>query len=168
MAFDTARPVLSLVRGTRPAAGRRPSTARRADGESPLPPGRLAAVTDRCWRCRTKVRAVVGLLVDPGATADGTGFLPFDAVADALAERLDERVLAARGIGPLRHRDSPGVAGGYVSNGCPECDALIGRFTVADLLAEHLARGGTLRQLDVGVRVGPSPLAVSPRRWAAR
>ena len=41
------------------------------------------------------------------------------------------------------HRESPGVAGGYLANGCIECDALIGRFQLEDLLHEHLQSGGT-------------------------
>src|SRR6478735_8384422 len=53
----------------------------------------------------------------------------------------------------LRHRHSPGVQGGYVSNGCPECDALVGRFRVDDLLAEHLALGGVLADLAVDITV---------------
>ena len=58
-----------------------------------------------------------------------------------------------RGIGALRHRHSPGVQGGYVSNGCPECDALVGRFRVDDLLADHLAVGGALADLAVDITV---------------
>ena len=56
-----------------------------------------------------------------------------------------------RGIGPLRHRDSPGIPGGYISNGCWECDALIGRLVLDDMLEEHLRNGGTYAQLDCGL-----------------
>jgi hypothetical protein len=114
---------------------------------------RVASVTDSCWQCRSKVRAVVGVLVDPAATGDGTGFLPFDDVSEQLAATLDPRTLAARRIGEIKHRDSPGVAGGYISNGCIECDALIGRFALEDLVHEHLAAGGTYAQLDIGIPV---------------
>jgi hypothetical protein len=114
---------------------------------------RVAAVTDHCWQCRTKVRAIVGVLVDPAHTPDGSGFIPFDEVAGALAETLDPRALAARRIGEIRHRSSPGVAGGYIANGCVECDALLGRFALEDLLAEHLHNGGTYGQLDMGIAV---------------
>jgi hypothetical protein len=75
----------------------------------------VASVTDSCWQCRSKVRAVVGVLVDPAATKDGTGFLPFDDVSEELAATLDPRTLAARRIGEIKHRDSPGVTGGYIS-----------------------------------------------------
>jgi hypothetical protein len=33
-------------------------------------PGRLLTVEDRCWQCRSKVRAIVGVLVDPTLTSD--------------------------------------------------------------------------------------------------
>src|SRR3954447_13279045 len=58
-------------------------------------PGRLLTVEDRCWQCRSKVRAIVGVLVDPALTTDKHGFLPFDAVAPQLAAALDERTLGA-------------------------------------------------------------------------
>ena len=112
-------------------------TRRRAG--SPVP-GRVLTVEDRCWQCRSKVRAIVGVLVDPTMTSDRHGFLPFDAVGPQLAAALDARTLAARRIGELKHRESPGVPGGYLSNGCIECDALIGRFHLEDLLHEHLHR----------------------------
>jgi hypothetical protein len=114
---------------------------------------RVAALTDECWRCRTKVRAIVGVLIDDALTPDGSGFLPLHEVDEALAAALDSRTLAARRIGELRHRESPGVAGGYIANGCIECDALIGRFRVEDLLTEHRVSGGGFAQLDVGIGV---------------
>jgi hypothetical protein len=131
---------------------------------SPVP-GRLLTVEDRCWQCRSKVRAIVGVLVEPSLTSDRHGFLPFDAVAPQLAAALDERTLAARRIGALKHRESPGVPGGYLSNGCFECDALIGRFHLEDLLHEHLMQGGTYSQLDIGVPV-ELPLGVPARLTA--
>jgi hypothetical protein len=151
-----ARERLTLVDGGRRDDEARPRRA------YPAVPGaglraRLAGVTDHCWRCRTKVRAVVGVLVDPAETPDGSGFVALDQVADALASALDPRALAARGVGRLRHRDSPGVAGGYIANGCPECDALIGRFQVEDLLHEHLLGGGTHSQLDLGLALELPP-----------
>lgn len=114
---------------------------------------RVAAVTDTCWCCRSKVRAVVGVIVEPALTPDGSGFVPLDRVDAALVAALDSRTLARRGIGPLRHRESPGVEGGYVANGCIECDALIGRFHLEDLLADHRNAGSSLGQLDIGIAV---------------
>lgn len=111
---------------------------------------RLLTITDRCWCCRSKVRGVVGVLVD---TEAGGRFVSFTDMAETLAYAADPRALAARGIGPLRHRDSPGIQGGYVSNGCWSCDALIGRLGLQDMLEEHLRNGGTYRQLDCGLAV---------------
>ena len=128
-------------------------------------PGRLLTVEDRCWQCRSKVRAIVGVRVDPALTSDKNGFLPFDAVGPQLAAALDARTLSARRIGELKHRESPGVPGGYLSNGCIECDALIGRFHLEDLLHEHLIDGGTYTQLDIGVPV-ELPLGVPARLTA--
>jgi hypothetical protein len=125
---------LTLVQGAGSRAVRVPAAAKRGGSEPVLP-------------------AVVGVLVDPAQTPDGSGFLPFDDVADVLATSVDPRALAGRRIGELRHRDSPGVVGGYVANGCIECDALLGRFQLEDLLNEHLQTGGTYAQLDIGVRV---------------
>ena len=148
-------------------SGRAPSTpapAWPAAAGAPVP-SRLLTVEDHCWQCRSKVRAIVGVLVDPTLTSDKNGFLPFDAVGPQLADVLDARALAARRIGELKHRESPGVPGGYLSNGCIECDALIGRFHLEDLLHEHLIDGGTFAQLDIGVPV-ELPLGVPARRTA--
>ncbi len=114
---------------------------------------RVAAVTDTCWCCRQKVRAVVGIVVEARHTADGSGFLPLEEVDEKLVGALDPKHLSRRGIGELRHRESPGVAGGYIANGCPECDALIGRFHLEDLLTEHRMAGGSYGQLDIGIAV---------------
>jgi hypothetical protein len=128
-------------------------------------PARLLTVEDRCWQCRSKVRAIVGVLVDPHLTSHRDGFLPFDAVGQQLASTLERRSLSARRIGELKHRESPGVPGGYLSNGCIECDALIGRFHLEDLLHEHMMDGGTYSQLDIGVPV-ELPLGVPARQTA--
>ena len=153
---------LTLIGGTGSSAMReRPMRVH--DPSEPVVRARLAAVTDRCYVCRTKVRGVVGVLIDPARTRDGSGFLPFEDVDELLVERVDPRALAGRRIGPLRHRDSPGVLGGYIGNGCIECDALIGRFRLRDLLHEHLQAGGTYAQLDIGVPVDLPAVALARR-----
>jgi hypothetical protein len=116
-------------------------------------PAQLLAIADTCWFCHAPLRAIVGVLVEPGLTADRSGFVALDDVAGALAYVIDPRVLGACQIGELRHRASPGVQGGYVANGCPKCDALIGRFRVEDLVREHLIAGGTLAELTLGVTI---------------
>jgi hypothetical protein len=128
-------------------------------------PARLLAVDDTCWFCHVPVRALAGVLVDPGLTADRSGFVPLAEVAGVLMRVLDPDFLTEYHIGELRHRPSPGVQGGYVANGCPGCDALIGRFHVEDLVREHIACGGTLDELAIGVTVdllGDSQAAPGP------
>jgi hypothetical protein len=157
--FSVVEGALGPSRTTRPT---RPSRTAPALGAQRV---RVAAITDCCWQCRAKVRGIVGVLVEPGQSPDGTGFVPFDDVAEQLAASLDFRTLAARRIGELRHRDSPGVEGGYLSNGCIDCDALIGRFQLEDLVHEHLQGGGTYSQLDLGLAID-LPAAVPARLTA--
>jgi hypothetical protein len=126
-------------RGTERRGGRLPAT--------------LLVVGDTCWSCRAAVRAIVGVLVDPGLTEDRSGFLALADVDRILMAVVDPGQLAELGIGALRHRPSPGVAGGYVSNGCPQCDALIGRFRADDLLTDHCMSGGELADLAVDLTV---------------
>ena len=90
--------------GTLPPASATPPSR---DAGEPVVRARVAAITDRCWQCRTKVRGIVGVLVDPARTPDSTGFLPFDDVSEMLADRLDPRALAGRRIGRVAHRESP-------------------------------------------------------------
>jgi hypothetical protein len=153
---------LTLIGGTGSAATRE-RTRRPQDPAEPVVRARLAALTDRCGICRTKVRGVVGVLVDSARTPDGSGFLALADIDELLVERLDPRALAARRIAPLRHRDSPGILGGYIGNSCIECDALIGRFRLTDLLHEHLQAGGTYAQLDIGIPVDLSAVALARR-----
>jgi hypothetical protein len=148
--------------GVVPIARWRVATPQGGSGQfngTPLTRAHVLAITDRCWNCRAKVRGVVGVLFD---TADGPRFVSFTEVADVLASAAEPRALAARGIGPLRHRDSPGIQGGYVSNGCIDCDALVGRILLDDLLDEHLRNGGTYAQLDTGLAVQLPPPGAQP------
>jgi hypothetical protein len=161
----TPRRRLTLLEGSG-VSPLRSRGAQALDANEPVIRARLAALTDRCWQCRSKVRGIVGVLVDPVVTPDGTGFLPFDEVSEMLADQLDSRALAGRRIGRLAHRESPGVAGGYLANGCIECDALIGRFQLEDLLHEHLQSGGNYAQLDIGVPVELPAVALARRLTA--
>jgi len=112
---------------------------------------RVAAVEDTCCCCHAPVRAIVGVLADPALTPDASGFLPLEAIDELLVAELDPRDLSRRKIAPLRHRESPGVAGGYIANGCIECDALIGRFRIEDLFHEHRMTGAPIGRLDSGI-----------------
>lgn len=112
---------------------------------------RVAAVEDTCWCCHAPVRAIVGAIVDPSLTPDRTGFLRLEQIDELLLATIEPRDLSRRKIGPLRHRESPGVAGGYIANGCIECDALIGRFRIEDLFHEHRMTGAPIGRLDCGI-----------------
>jgi hypothetical protein len=140
-----------------PSAEGNEPLGRRAKRWGSKPRGRLPAtllvVGDTCWSCRAPVRAIVGVLVDPGLTEDRSGFLALADVDRILMIVVEPGALAELGIGALRHRPSPGVQGGYVSNGCPQCDVLIGRFRVDDLLCEHRAAGGAPAELAVDLTV---------------
>jgi hypothetical protein len=141
--------------GRRPSIERAERAPRRRRGGEPRGrlPATLLVVGDSCWSCRAPVRAIVGVLVDPGLTEDRSGFLALADVDRILMAVVDPGELAELGIGALRHRPSPGVQGGYVSNGCAQCDALIGRFRVDDLLTDHCMSGGELGDLAVDLTV---------------
>ena len=128
-------------------------TKRWGNGRRGRLPATLLVVGDTCWSCRALVRAIVGVLVDPDLTEGRSGFLALADVDRILMAVVDAGTLARRGIGALRHRPSPGVQGGYVSNGCSQCDVLIGRFRVDDLLSEHRMAGGALADLAIDVTV---------------
>jgi hypothetical protein len=129
-------------------------------------PARLVAVDDTCWFCHAPVRALAGVLVDPGLTADHTGFVGLADVAETV-KLVDPAVLAAHNIGALRHRPSPGLQGGYLANGCPACDALIGYMRIEDLVRDHVAAGGTLDQLAIELTVDLLGPAVAANHAAA-
>ncbi|MEA2278719.1 MAG: hypothetical protein QOC78_3679 [Solirubrobacteraceae bacterium] len=127
-----------------------------------LTAARVLAITDRCTCCHSKVRAIVGVTVG----ADAASFLPVAEVGAAIARAADPGVLAARRIAPLRQRS--GIPGGYHSNGCLSCDALVGRLRLERLLDRHLAGGGTYGQLDAGIQLDLAlePAAAPLRRIA--
>lgn len=112
---------------------------------------RVATVDDTCWCCHEPLRAIVGAITDPALTPDGSGFLSLELIDELLVEAIEPRDLSRRKIGPLRHRESPGVQGGYIANGCIECDALIGRFRIEDLFHEHRMTGAPIGRLDCGI-----------------
>ena len=98
------------------AWGRTGRATRLGRGELARRSARVLTITDRCWCCRSKVRGVVGVLVEISA---GRRFVPFTDVAEALGELgRSAHARAPAASGPLRHRDSPGIQGGYISNGC--------------------------------------------------
>jgi hypothetical protein len=113
-------------------------------------------LTQRCYRCGVATAAIVGVLVmEPGHTLDPEGFVPFDDVAEELADDIDEDFLPLVGIGRLRWRTTRRNPQGGVTNGCRDCDAVLSSWYLHEQLVEHLAYGGTYGELmvDFGVEV---------------
>ncbi|MGH9072851.1 MAG: DUF5710 domain-containing protein [Acidimicrobiales bacterium] len=115
--------------------------------DGPTTPAGLLLLPEACYRCAGDTTCVVGLLVDPDLTFDPDGFVAFHDVAEALALLLSPELLAAHGIGRLRHRRSSVRPEGYVSNGCRHCDTIMGSFPLHEALGEYLAEGGEYRHL---------------------
>ena len=158
---------LTLVEGSGVAARRaaRRAVARRRRAGRPRPRSRRSPTA-----AGSAARRCAGSSASSSTrrrTADGTGFLPFDDVSEMLADRARPARAGRPAHRPsCAHRESPGVAGGYLANGCIECDALIGRFQLEDLLHEHLQAGGTYAQLDIGVPVELPAVALARRLTA--
>ena len=128
---------------------------------------RVAAVEDTCWCCHGRTRAIVGAIGDPAAIGDRSGFVPLEKIDALLVAMLDSSELSPRGIAPLRHRESPGVTGGYIANSCIDCDALIGRFRIEDLVHEHRMTGQPIGRLDSGIVLHADLAAGAGRRGVA-
>ena len=78
---------------------------------------------ETCWRCRQPTGVIVGVDVP------GVGPVPID---DVLTEAFGSPALdqwrASRGIGAVRRRASKTAQRVYMSQGCRNCDVLLGTF----------------------------------------
>jgi hypothetical protein len=113
-------------------------------------------LTQRCYSCATATAAIVGVVVtEPAPTLDPDGFVPFDDVAEELADDIDEDFLLMGGVGRLRWRTTRRNPQGCVTNGCRSCDTVLSSWYLREQLAEHLAYGGTYAELmaDFGVQM---------------
>jgi hypothetical protein len=91
------------------------------------------------------------------------GLVWFSDVAEALSVVLTPGALRHIGAGPLRRRPSRSAGTVYVSNGCRECDALLGNVPLRAAMATYMNGGGDLEALAVG-RVS-IPTASLPDEW---
>jgi len=133
--------------------------------DGPAVAARLVGLQRYCERCGSPVVALAGVLVAPGLSGDDDGFVPFAAVAEALARACPPRVLAGHGVGPLHWRHTGAAPQGQVTNGCCRCDAVVDSDAVAQDLATLRAGGGGFAGLAMDLEV-PVPLAVL--EWAGR
>ena len=113
-----------------PVSERRPRRSRRRR-TTPADAGqvraRVAAVTDTCWLCRSRCARSSACSSTRRRRPTARGFLPLRRGRRGRSPSARPAHAAARAASAqLRHRESPGVAGGYIANGCIECDALIG------------------------------------------
>jgi hypothetical protein len=113
-------------------------------------PAAVLALPERCYRCGTITRSIVGFLVPSDLTDDPDGFLDFEGLAAAFARSVTAEQLARWGVGPIKLRRSRYRPEGYLSNGCISCDAIQGWFPLHEDLMEFLAEGGTYGELVIG------------------
>jgi hypothetical protein len=110
----------------------------------------VLALPERCYRCGTITRSIVGFLVPSRYTDDPAGFVDFELLARPFARRVTAGQLAQCGIGPIKMRRSRYRPEGYLSNGCISCDAIQGWFPLHEDLMEFLSEGGTYDELTIG------------------
>jgi Domain of unknown function (DUF5710) len=127
---------------------------------------RVLALPQTCWRCGVETHAIVGVMVDaqdlPRPSSE-PGLVWFSDVAETLSVVLKPGALRHIGAGPLRRRFSRTAATAYVSNGCRECDALLGNIPLRASMATYINGDGDLEALVVG-RVS-IPTASLPEEW---
>ena len=103
--------------------------------------GRLVSVgvfvgLEACWRCRQPTGVIVGVDVP------GVGPVPIDDVLTAAfgSPTLDQW-RASRGIGVVRRRASKTAQRVNMSQGCRNCDVLLGTFFLQDAFAALESEG---------------------------
>lgn len=148
---------------TGPLAGWLIESAPLPDG--PRVPAAVCVMAIVCYRCGRDTAAVVGLLVDPDLSPDGSGFVFYEEVAEALSVLLDTGFYDRHGVGLLAHRRSSVRPEGYMANGCRHCGAILGNFPLWEDLVEYLGAGGDLDELAVGHITIPAALFAPEDLW---
>jgi hypothetical protein len=117
---------------------------------------RILGLPMSCWKCGKETVAVVGAIpldLDP---------LLFSRTSDDDVLALVARILPAGvpGVGVIKIRESKTAGHSYLSNGCVDCDALLGNFFVFhEELMEFLVVEG------VGQLTEVARVAVSEDDW---
>ena len=125
----------------------------------------LAVLPGQCWRCGGDVMPIVGVFASDGARRR---WLEFPAVAARLAVVVRRQELATLGIGPIKVRTSRARPGGYLANGCVDCDAILGDHPLREDLVTFLAEGGNRDELIVATFLRPRRHARSSYSARAR
>ncbi len=61
--------------------------------DGPYVSGTILCLAQDCYRCHSRTGSIVGVLVDPKWSLDTEGFVPFDVMAEELADAIDRREL---------------------------------------------------------------------------
>ena len=80
-----------------------------------------------CWKCGSLTRIVTWLTASVGPHEIRKKLEFADGLPD-LVQCIQEKIADRNDIGTVRERYSKTMQGSYLSNGCSNCDALIGRF----------------------------------------
>ena len=114
-----------------------------------------------CWKCHALTRIVTGL---SGRIGPHTSFINVQEASSVpkLAELLHKTTALRTDIGIVKERFSHTLEQSYLSNGCSECDALIGRFYEHEAYCVQEETVGMV-VLEIGEDVGKGGLFESGR-----
>lgn len=96
-------------------------------------PMQVATSALDCWRCGKETHAIMGLTFGLEKSWPGFGetvlqIYDFEDCPEWLQATLPAQLLAAHGVGAVKHRSSKTRGASYLSNGCVHCDAIQGQF----------------------------------------
>ncbi len=105
--------------------------------DGPYVSSTILCLAQGCYRCHNRTGPIVGVLVDPQWSLDTEGFVPFDVVAEELADATDAESFLEFGTAELKWRRTRQVPAGYVSNGCHRCDTILGSWHLSESLGAN-------------------------------
>lgn len=123
---------------------------------------KVLGLTTNCWKCRESTLAIV-------ACQDGDQVVfAHKVMLQVLASQLTHEELTAVGAGPLRPRFATTTGHSCWSNGCVECDALLGGLPLWESFAAFMSQGQadlpaiTFAKVPVDVLRGQGDFAERP------
>jgi hypothetical protein len=96
---------------------------------------RVLGMPSSCWKCRSQTLAIIACQYGDQLTLAHKGVL------QVLASQLSADELRLIGAGPLRPRYSHATRQSNWSNGCVECDALLGARPLSDNFRALISQG---------------------------